>query len=341
MAEPSRSSASTSSSSSYPVNRGDSGAAASSSNTSVREEHDRYQHRHHDTELEHHQNGVSYRGSFFAFDISSEVITDDTWSCIIVVLTFWFFVAMTLILGVYGASNISLGPNCSLLIQPNPIFVQSITIEESNGAANGIELYGFYKTPPLDVETTWSETYVTTVQVYSHKSWIYYLNEGSQVNISYTVNSSGSSVFLIIAQGSDGLTQWLEDPTYPNTTLSWNVVHGSGVIQQDIDIASSYYIALGNLNSEEVEVELNLRLKAWKYNTTEAYYKCTFTQGRCSLSVLFPKGNIVVLTSPSPNQEPLSKTGDKLKKFQFQYSEAIFRSSFFGIFLKNIPEVFS
>ncbi|GLT89424.1 hypothetical protein SLE2022_074050 [Rubroshorea leprosula] len=302
MAEPSRSSASTSSSSSYPVNRGDSGAAASSSNTSVREEHDRFQHRHHDTELEHHQNGVSYRGSFFAFDISSEVISDDTWSCIIVVLTFWFFVAMTLILGVYGASNISLGPNCSLLIQPNPIFVQSITVEEFNGAANGIELYGFYKTPPLAVETTWSETYVTTVQVDSHKAWIYYLNEGSQVNISYTVNSSGSSVFLIIAQGNDGLTQWLEDPTYPNTTLSWNVVHGSGVIQQDIDIASSYYIALGNLNSEEVEVELNLRFKAWKYNTTEAYYKCTFTQGRCSLSVLFPKGNIVVLTSPSPNR---------------------------------------
>lgn len=26
--------------------------------------------------------------------------------------------------------------------------------------------------------------------------------------------------------GTEGLAQWLEDPTYPNTTLSWNIIHG-------------------------------------------------------------------------------------------------------------------
>ncbi|GKV06024.1 hypothetical protein SLEP1_g17961 [Rubroshorea leprosula] len=302
MEEPNRSST-FASSSSHSVNREDSGAAASSSisYSEVREEvEDRYHQPYHNPDLEHHHNGVTYRGNFFSFDDAQELISDDTWSCIIVVLTFWFFVSMTLILGVYGSSNIVLGPNCSLLIQPNSIFVQSITVEQLVDTANGIEFYGFYNTPPLNVETNWSEAYVATVGVDSHKEWIHYLNKGSQVNISYTVNS-GASVFLIIAQGNEGLAQWLQNPTYPNTTLSWNVVHGSGVIQQDIYKSSSYYIALGNLNSEDVEVELNVRVRAWKYNTTEAYYKCTFTQGQCSLSVLFPKENSVVLTSSGPN----------------------------------------
>jgi hypothetical protein len=83
--------------------------------------------------------------------------------------------------------------------------------------------------------------------------------------------------------GSDGLAQWLEEPTYPNTTLSWNLIHGekmevgkyvysvyfnpkltletsnspgSGMITQDISRSSTYYVAVGNLNTEEVEVIL-------------------------------------------------------------------------------------
>ncbi|XWS59964.1 hypothetical protein CRYUN_Cryun08bG0167400 [Craigia yunnanensis] len=209
---------------------------------------------------------------------------------------------MTLILGVYGAVNIRLGPNYSLLIQPNPLFIQSVKVEEIDDTKQGLKLYGFYKSPSLDVVTTWSDTYNTTVQADSHKEWNHYLNKGSQINISYNVNSAGSSVFLIIAQGSEGLSQWLEDPTYPNTTLSWNIVHGSGMIEQDIYRSSSYYIALGNMNSEDVEVELYLTIKALIYNTTEAYYRCTFTNGLCSLSILLHQGNSVVLTSPGPEQ---------------------------------------
>lgn len=49
-------------------------------------------------------------------------------------------------------------------------------------------------------------------------------------------------------------------------------------------------------------MQLNLRVKAYLYNTTEAYYKCTFADGMCGLDVLFPNGNAAVLTSPSAEQ---------------------------------------
>ncbi|KAF5953619.1 hypothetical protein HYC85_006475 [Camellia sinensis] len=244
---------------------------------------------------------------------TSRLIRDDTWSCIIVVLTFWFFVSMTLILGVYGAVNLQLGSNCSLLITPNPLFVESIKVEQLDEANNGPILYGFYKEPPRDVVTTWSETQSTYIPAHLYKA------------------------------RNEGFAQWLEDISYPNSTMSWNVIHGSGIIQQDIFQSSTYYVAVGNLNQEEVEeavqvkgfgsplirymigdgnetflclcysfalncvkqVQLNISLKAFLYNTSDAYYNCAVAHSACSLKMFFPSGNAAVLTSPGPEQVSL------------------------------------
>jgi hypothetical protein len=96
MAEPDQSTSTASSSSA--IHREFSSNAASSSSTSqVREEEDhrdrdQLQHRFPHPELEHQQFGIPYQGNanLSAFDDAS-VIRDDTWSCVIVLLTFWFF----------------------------------------------------------------------------------------------------------------------------------------------------------------------------------------------------------------------------------------------------------
>lgn len=260
--------------------------------------------RHHSPELQRQQISVTYRGDAGVDDEDgSATIRNDTWSCIIVVLTFWFFVSMTLILGVYGSVNMRLGPNCSILLHPNPLFVQYLKVEELDEPTPGPMLYGFYKVPPLEVITTWDQKLEAYMAPYSHREWVYYLNKGSQVNITYSVSSlSSSSLILVIAQGNEGLSQWLEDPTYPNITLSWQLIHGNGTVQQNIYTSSSYYVAVGNTNLEEVEVQLNLTVKALQYNTTGAYSKCNLTQGQCSLKLFFPKANAAVITSPGPEQ---------------------------------------
>uniref|UniRef100_A0A5B6ZBZ8 E3 ubiquitin-protein ligase APD1-4 N-terminal domain-containing protein n=1 Tax=Davidia involucrata TaxID=16924 RepID=A0A5B6ZBZ8_DAVIN len=288
------------------TNRESSGAASTSSSPSQVREEEEEEEEDYDRppQTVQQQTGVSYHVHFpTTDDEASRLIRDDTWSCIIVVLTFWFFVSLTFILGVYGSVNLRFGPNCSLLVQPNSFFVEYIKVEELDGAKTAPTLYGLYKTPPLDVTTTWSEIHNASLPGSSHKEWIYILNKGSQINISYSVNSpSSSSLVLLIAQGSESFAQWLEDPSYPNTTLSWNIICGSGMIQQDILKSSSYYVAVGNLNSEEVEVQLNIRVKAFLYNATAAYYKCSLAQGSCISKVFFPHGNAVVLTSPGPEQ---------------------------------------
>ncbi|KAH1242075.1 putative E3 ubiquitin-protein ligase XBAT35 [Glycine max] len=230
----------------------------------------------------------SGRGGWSIVDGSFAIVRDNTCSCFVVVFSLWFFVSMTMILGVYGSMTIVLGPKSSIVFQPSPVFVQSVKVE--NLKANpgpGPILYGTYRYPPLDVVTTWGE---------SINEWKYYLNCGSSINISYHVSSKSSSVFLIIAEGDVSLTRWLEDPTEPNTTLSWNVIHGTGMITQDIFWSSSYYVALGNLD-EDVEVALNLSIRASLHNTTNAFYKCDLANGPCSLNLLFSDGSAAVLNA--------------------------------------------
>ncbi|KAJ0021116.1 hypothetical protein Pint_32548 [Pistacia integerrima] len=243
---------------------------------------------------------ASYHVNSSISDVARSGMRDDAWSCLVVLVTFWFFAAsMTMILGIFGSVDLQLGPNYSRLIRTNSIFVQSIKVEELDQQNSGsLMLYGFHKPPPLDVEITWTETQNAVVQ-----EWLYYLNEGSDVVISYRVISPSSSpLSLVIAKGSESLEEWIDDPSYPNTTLSWDIIDGSGKIQQEISESSTYYIAVGNLNSQEVEVQLNFTISAFIYNTTTAYYKCSPGSRSCSLTLPFLGANAAVLTSPGPTQ---------------------------------------
>ncbi|KAL9260174.1 E3 ubiquitin-protein ligase APD2-like protein [Drosera capensis] len=283
----------------------------------------------------HQPTSVSTR--FNVPELSSGDMRDDVWSCLVVLVTFWFFAAsMTLILGFYGSEELQLGPSCSRLVVTNQLFVQSIKgqLEEQ---VSGPMLYGFREIPPLDVVTTWMESHSVSVLANYHQAsespvfslilmifmllgidmemtecqeecamlqeWEYYLNTGSYVDISYDVKSpSYAPMSLVIAQGEENLIEWVDEPSYPNSTLSWNIIYGSGKIEQEIMSSGTYYIAIGNLNSEVVEVVLNFTIKAALYNTTQAIFKCTLTDSACIFDLSLLQENVVVLTSPGPEQ---------------------------------------
>ncbi|KAM7522072.1 hypothetical protein LguiA_011974 [Lonicera macranthoides] len=247
---------------------------------------------------------VSYRVNISLSNVTSVAnMMDDVWPFLIVLVMFWFFASLTLILGFYGSVNVPLGPYCSRLVQANSLFVQSIKAQELDELLHGPMLYGFHRTPPLDVEITWSESYDVVVESSYHKEWRYFLNEGSKLDISYSVKSPSSvPLSLVIARGKESLAEWIEDPSYPNTTLSWNIIHGSGKIQQNILTSETYYIALGNLNSEAVEVQVNFTFKAFVYNTSQAYYKCSLSNGECNLKIFLMRAESAILTSPGPEQ---------------------------------------
>ncbi|KAG2404656.1 uncharacterized protein HKW66_Vig0115780 [Vigna angularis] len=189
--------------------------------------------------------GTSSRGNWSIGVGSAAAVREETCSCFAVVFSFWLFatVSMTMILGVYGSVTIVLGPTSSKVFQPSSVFVKSVKVENLMGNHGGRPiLYGTYGYPPLDVFSSWGETLNVSLPSGAEKAnaanvfltpllclpqeWKLYLNRGSAINISYHVSSRSSSVFLIVAQGTEAFTRWLENPTEPNTTLSWNVIHG-------------------------------------------------------------------------------------------------------------------
>ncbi|KAJ6424827.1 hypothetical protein OIU84_025571 [Salix udensis] len=259
-------------------------------------------HRHdHEQERGHPSSAVSYRLNMST--AAANQIRDDVWSCLAVLIAFWFFASLTIILGYYGSVSLELGPNCSRLVQPNPLFVQSLNAGELGKPKPGPILYGFHKPPPLDVEITWTQEHDAAVPKDLHKEWVLFLNKGSKVDISYSIKSPGASpLSLVIARGPESLVEWIDDPSYPNTTLSWNIIYGNGSILQEIPASSTYYIAVGNMNSEEVKVELKFTVKSLIYDISQAYYSCPLSNHLCSLKLFLLGTTTAVLTAPGPTE---------------------------------------
>ncbi|KAL5748084.1 hypothetical protein ACOSP7_025123 [Xanthoceras sorbifolium] len=273
------------------------------------EENDRTHHPHHhlhQEELEPRSGMVPYRPNVWLFGAASAPTTgdNDAWSFFTLAASFWFLASLFVIFGFYGSLDIQLNPNYSILIQTNTFFVQSIKAKQVYHQNSGIlMLYGFHEPPPLDVEIAWTETHNAAVMFDEHKEWLYYLNKGSKVDISYNVKSPSSApLSLVIAQGRNGLTDWVDDPSDANATLSWNIMFGSGEIHQGISESDFYYIAVGNLNSQKVEVQLNFTVNALVYNTTNAYYNCSLSSRKCSLTLYYLRADAAVITTPCPTE---------------------------------------
>ncbi|KEH34271.1 ubiquitin-protein ligase, putative [Medicago truncatula] len=236
---------------------------------------------------------ISITNSFMNF------MLDDIWSCIVVLVVFWLIASVTLVVGVHGSVNLQLGPYSSSLIEINSVLIQSIKVEQNNKPKPGLMLYGFDLPPPLDVKINWTEMYDANIPAKSQEEWIFYLNKGSQLNVFYNVKSLVAPLFLVIAKGRESLIKWKEDPLFPNATLYWNNIYGSGSISQKISYSSTYYVAIGNMKPQNVKVELKFIVNALLYNTTGSYKKCSLDNGLCRLNPAL-SANIALLTTPGP-----------------------------------------
>ncbi|KAJ4891889.1 RING/U-box superfamily protein [Raphanus sativus] len=172
-------------------------------------------------------------------------------SFVFVVLFFWLWVEMAMLLPVNRPTNVCIGPNSSILVEPNSIFVKSVKVEKLDGFESGLELFGFYTTPRVDV-ANWSESRVMSPSQRSYKGWPYYLNRGASLNISYNVKPEGCSVRLVVEKGVKKIS-----------------VTGSGVIQVNIIDPESYHLNVANPNLKDVEVELDIDVRAVVYDTKE------------------------------------------------------------------------
>lgn len=252
-------------------------------------------------DIQHNQERVTTRSYWIHISNTNSSMVS-TWdivqSCITVIVPFWVVASFALALGIFGSVSLQLGPHCSRLIKINSMLVQSIKVEQIDKPKPGLMLYGFYGTPPLDVKINWTEMYNASLPAKFQKEWMFYLNKDSQLNVFYSVKSPLASLFLVIAKGREGLFELKEDPLFSNATLYWNIIYGSGSITQKISHSFAYYVAVGNKNLQNVEVELNFTLNSLLYNTTSTNDRCSLDNGSCVLNLVLLESDTALLTTP-------------------------------------------
>ncbi|CAD5320724.1 unnamed protein product [Arabidopsis thaliana] len=241
-------------------------------------------------------------------------------SCFGIIMGLWFFASVCLIFGVYGSETVWLGPNSSILVKPSSIFVKSIKAKELDFSKPGLQLYGINgQSTPSGYFVNWTESRVLSVSQNSYKAglkffrifivlfwgWPYYLNRGTHMNISYNILPKGSAVRLVITEGMPFFYRSsLKDIAFRDTAWSWNLIQGSGMIQLDISKSKGYYLTVANLKRKDVEVELDIDVKAVLYDTKQSSYNCSFSNGECSFKMneRYPVENYAVVTSPALGQ---------------------------------------
>ncbi|XP_013752199.1 E3 ubiquitin-protein ligase APD1 isoform X1 [Brassica napus] len=214
----------------------------------------------------------------------------------------WIIVATFMLMRVSHPTNVWLGPNASMLVQPNSIFIKSVKVENVYGSEPGLQLFGFYASPPVAI-MNWSESRLVSVshRSYGSQGWPYYLNKGASLNISLNVKPEGSSVRLVVNKGT--ATRWLlEEPPFGD------LIQGSGVIQVNISESETYYLNVANPNLKDVEVELDIDVRAVVYDTKEPpFYECNFSNGECTINTMPFVGTSIVLTSAAPRPGVLAE----------------------------------
>ncbi|KAL0666419.1 hypothetical protein Bca4012_029123 [Brassica carinata] len=216
-------------------------------------------------------------------------------------------------------TNVWIGPNASMLVEPNFIFIKSIKVENVYGSEPGLQLFGFYASPPVAV-MNWSESRLESVSHRSYGGEPYYLNEGASSNISYNVKPKGCSVRLVVDKVM--ATRWLrEEPSIDQTALSLNLIQGSGVIQLNINNSESYYLNVANPNLKDVELYIDV--KAAVYDTKEPpFYKCNFGNSVCTFNTMPFVGTSFILTSPAHRQSQLNESSSlTVSEFREYYLE--------------------
>jgi hypothetical protein len=218
----------------------------------------------------------------------------ECWACMIIPITFWIFVSLTLSLGLYGTTHLVLGPNYSHYLEASPIFVKEIKVKDE-GRYNqaGPMLYGFSTKPKLGVDRNWSTVHGLLVDPKYHQEIAVWLNKDSKVGLHCEVKNNGfHDVIVVILKGRESLEEWIHSPSNTHLGEVRLKMHGPGQVETEYraNEAADYYFAVGNFNQRTVKVVMTLNFTSKLYDTGRANYECSVRKGLCAVK-LFLTGN--------------------------------------------------
>ncbi|XP_057816165.1 E3 ubiquitin-protein ligase APD2 isoform X3 [Cryptomeria japonica] len=132
--------------------------------------------------------------------------------------------------------------------------------------------------------------------------WAFWLNQRSEVNMVYKLPST-SSLFIIVAKGTAQFSNWVSDPSNPDSCSLWRPVSGHGTVSFQAVSDNDYYFGLGNLNEESVEIKFCMEIKSKTYETETANSWCPLDVKSCKILPSLRGSKVGLLTTPDKPQD--------------------------------------
>ncbi|KAH9314689.1 hypothetical protein KI387_023316, partial [Taxus chinensis] len=241
------------------------------------------------------------RGYYYNYSFVQQESRQECWACMIIPITFWIFASLTLSLGVYGTSQLVVGPNYSRLLEASPIFVKEIQVKH-DGQEGGSVLYGFSNKPKLDVVKNWSMEHTLHIHPEYHQEFAVWLNMGSRFWLSCEDKSLGFlDILLVVLKGEENLQEWTQNPSNPHIGLVRLNMNGHGEAEYVVKEDANYYFVVGNFNQQSAEVVVRLNFTSKMYDTQTADYKCSMEKGLCTVKLSIARDKYALLTTPAIN----------------------------------------
>ncbi|KAH8933033.1 hypothetical protein BDL97_18G010000 [Sphagnum fallax] len=214
-----------------------------------------------------------------------------------------FFGSIWILIGIFNPEQVPLGLNCSRVVKANSAFVSEIQVQ--NLRDPGTVLYTLSSQPALTESINWQQSYEATVEAFHHQEWGFSLNKGSSFKLSHDIKGTAQdTLVLAFIQGKAAFEEWLNDPLDSSKALRWYRIHGYGSKDFEVKTSDEYYVAFGNLNSQDIQFSMELEFHSTLHSTKGAIKTSTFTPERESIS--FPLSLIgstfILLRTPNASQ---------------------------------------
>ena len=205
--------------------------------------------------------------------------------------------SLVLLIGVYGSQSSVIAPQDQRPISVSTYFCDAVQLEDPN--AEGIlYLYVFPRPPPLTIWQAFNMSSPhTNIPRGKYHYWLYYMNKGSQVNVSLCANPE---IHLYVLKGKSNFDKWKSDDSY--STFFYGHYSGScadgknGFVSLPVNSQDDYYFVF-EAYSKTADLDVTLSFNRSMYNLSAMSADSCHANPKCSQSLSYASDQFVVIVA--------------------------------------------
>lgn len=208
-----------------------------------------------------------------------------------------FVTSLVLLKDVYGSHSKVIAPQDQHPISVSTYFCDAVQLEDLS-VDQFLYLYVFAQPPPLTVWQAFNITLRhTSIPDGKYKYWSYYMNKGSQVNVSVCANPE---IYFYVLKGESNFDKWKNGDSYSSIFLDYysgNCVNGrNGDVSLKMNSADDYYFVF-EASDVRADLDVTLSFNRSMYNLSALPSDSCHANPKCSQSLSYASNQFVLIVA--------------------------------------------